>query len=51
MQNPKYKEVREKLDRLKYLDHLGEDSVKLVERLVNDYTKLLDTYTRLMKKS
>lgn len=30
MQDPRYKKLRENLDRMKFLEHLGLDSVDLV---------------------
>lgn len=50
MQDPKYQKVRSELDRLKYLEHLGVDSVDLVDRLVKDYTKVYNSFMKLKKK-
>ena len=33
------------------MEHLGVDSVDLVDRLVKEYTKLFDTFMKLKKKS
>ena len=51
MQDPKYQKVRGELDRLKFLEHLGPESVDLVERLVKEYTKLFDSFMKLKKKT
>lgn len=34
MQDPRYKKTRQALDQLKFLDHLGADSVDLVEKIL-----------------
>ena len=51
MQDPKYQKLRSELDRLKFLEHLGPDSVDLVDRLVKEYSKLYDGFMKLKKKA
>ena len=50
MQDPKYQRVRKELDRLKFLEHLGVDSVDLVDSIIKQYTKLNISFTKLKKK-
>lgn len=42
--NPKYLSLRKKLDGLKFTEHLDPRSVDLVERIFNEYSKLLDRF-------
>lgn len=51
MQDPRYKKLRQSLDLMRLPEHLNPDSVDLVDKLLNEYTRLLDAHNKLKKKA
>lgn len=50
MQDNRYKKLRNALDAMRITEYLSPDSVDLVEKLCNEYTRLLDQHSKLKKK-
>lgn len=41
MQDPRYKKVREKLDRMNFLDYLSPDSVEVADKMIEYIMKII----------